>query len=132
MAAGGDFDQALREFIAEHISSIVELELILLLRAQAPRDWSAAEVARELRIEIGWTQQELAALTARGILAMQEGAEPRYRYEPATSEMADLIARLARLYTERRVTTITIIYSTPRDPLTLFAEAFRLRKDKDQ
>jgi hypothetical protein len=128
-----DLSEEARRFIVEHIGSVAELELLLLVGQGASRDWSAQEVARELRIEPDWTAQRLEDLRARGFVAAIDGDEAaagRYRYAPATTEHDVLVADLARGYATRRVSIITLIYSKPRDHIRSFANAFRLREKK--
>jgi hypothetical protein len=47
---------SVRGFIASHIVSVAQLEVLLLLRAAADKQWTATEVARALV-----TQQDAAA-----------------------------------------------------------------------
>lgn len=58
-------DRAVLEFIREHVSSVIELEVLLLLDKQPARGWTAKEVARELRITAEWAQSDLAKLSAK-------------------------------------------------------------------
>lgn len=139
MPAGDDIPNPVRALVAEHIRSVVELECLLLLRADPGRAWSAGELGNELRVDADWAARELADLAARG-LAAAAGSGPaagpdadapaRYRYgaPPAADEA---IAGLAKAYAERRVAVIELIFS-PRPaagPLRSFADAFRLRRD---
>jgi hypothetical protein len=119
-----------RQFIIDRISSVAELEVLLLLWQRAGQDWSAQEVAKELRIEPDWTAQRLEALRAQGYVTQQSGPAPRYRYAPAAPEQDQLVTDLARSYSERRVSVINLIYSKPRDHIRSFADAFRLREKK--
>jgi hypothetical protein len=119
-----------RQFIIDHLNSVAQLEVLLLLRSDAQRDWSGEDVARALYTAADVTAGQLADLHARGLLAAAEPPEARYRYGPRTSELGDLVARLADVYRERRVSVITLIYSKPVDKVRTFADAFKLRKDK--
>lgn len=119
-----------RQFIIDHIGSVAELELLLLLRQHAQRDWSAREVARELRVEMRWTARTLDELRAEGLLARPEGPAVRYRYCPSSLKQGRTIDEMARCYEERRVSLVTLIYSKPRDHIRSFANAFRLWEDK--
>lgn len=119
-----------KAFIAAHIESVLQLELLLLLHGQAPRPWTAAQLAQELRIDASWASGQLAGLTAAGVLGATPATPPAYRYEPRSPELDRAVAGLAREYDARRVTVIGLIFSKPVDKIRSFADAFRLRKDK--
>ena len=127
MASGIPNDVA--QFVAEHIHSLEQLEVLLLLRASAPREWDGATIARELRFDPGSAAKRLADLAARGLATAIDEAKGTYRYEPVPPEQDDLVRRLAEAYDQRRVSVITLIFSKPSDTIRSFADAFRLRKD---
>lgn len=118
-----------RVLIGRHFDSVVQLELLLLLQAGRERAWTADEVARELRIEPAWTAAQLDHLASHRLLRSTKAGNAAYTYEPATPELSATLDRLARAYTERRVSLIALIYSKPADSLRTFADAFRFRKD---
>lgn len=122
--------QEVQAFIADHIESVVQLEVLLLLHAAPQRVFSAAEIGRELRIDAAWAAQQLVNLCSRGVLTCTGTTDPVYRYGPRTPEMDRAVADLAQAYADRRVTVIGLIFSKPVDKIRTFADAFRLRKDK--
>ena len=130
-----DEPQHIRAFIAGHIESVVQLEVLLLLFGSAVRTWAADALARELRIDRAWVEAQLAQLCARGLLTYCEGKPPSYQYQPRTTELHQAVSDLAKAYADRRVSIISLIYSNPPksppapDPLKSFSDAFRLRKD---
>lgn len=119
-----------RTFLADHIDSVLELELLLLLRANPQRSWTRAELAHELKIDAAWAAEQLDRLAARKMLDRSNEAEPRYRYAPATPAMDTTIAAVADTYASHRVTVIGLIFSKPTSTLRSFADAFRIRKEK--
>lgn len=119
-----------KQFIAEHIDSVMQLEVLLLLAAQPGKVWTSEELARDLRIDAAWVEGQLRAMGGRGVIRAAEGSTPQFRYEPRTPEVAATVEELAQAYADRRVTVIGLIFSKPVDKLRSFADAFRLRKDK--
>jgi hypothetical protein len=119
-------------FLAAHIDSVLQLEILLLLQAQPQRDWTSTDVAQELRIDAAWSSGQLEGLAAAGLLAATGGTPPAYRYAPKTAELDDAVKGLARAYEDRRVTVIGMIFSKPLDKIRSFADAFRIRKEKDR
>jgi len=113
-------------FILEHISSVVQLESLLLLYGAADRDWDAESLSRELRIDMDASAAQLADLHEQGFL--QTDAGRRFRYAPTSVELRRGVEMLAKAYQDRRVAVISLIYSKPSDTIRVFADAFRIRK----
>ncbi|WP_338871231.1 hypothetical protein [Myxococcus stipitatus] len=120
-----------QRFITTHIDSVEKLEVLLLLRAQPGREWTASSVSLELRIAEPSAAMRLADLAARNLVVSDGRTPPAYRYSPESSEDAQAVAELASVYAARRVSVITFIFSRPLDKVRGFAEAFVLKKDKD-
>jgi hypothetical protein len=118
-------------FLADHISSVVELEALLLLHGTAGRTWTAGEIARELRIDAAWPATQLQGLCAKGIIACATGSQAVYTFDPKRAEVRSTVDALARAYADRRVTVIGLIFSKPVDKLKRFSDAFRIRKDPE-
>ena len=127
--------QAVQAFVADHIESVLQLEVLLLLRGRPGSEFAAADIADELKIDRTWVEAQLGNLCARGLLACPDTTAPRrFRYAPATPELSAVMDDLARAYTDRRVTVISMIFSKPPSPpptsgIRTFADAFRFRKD---
>jgi len=117
-----------RRFVAVHIHSAEQLEVLLLLRARVDETWTAATVARELRIQPDSAANRLEDLHARDLLAREEGGT--YRYAPQGGARA-AVDELADCYSRRKVSVISLIYSKPSDQVMTFADAFKFRRKKD-
>lgn len=122
--------QEVKDFITAHINSVEQLEVLLLLRAHADQEWDPAALSRELRIDVNSAATRLADLHAHKLLTLREESDLLYQFNPDTSELRRLVDQLAEIYIERRVTVINLIYSKPLDNILIFAEAFRLKKEK--
>jgi hypothetical protein len=120
----------LRTFIHKHIDSVVELEVLLLLYQTAPAEWSAESVSASLRITESSAATVLETLTTRELLARVTMAQRSYRYEPCSPQLRSAVESLATAYNDRRVTIISLIFSKPLDKIRIFADAFRIPRDK--
>jgi hypothetical protein len=116
-------------FIAKYVGSVVQLESLLLLAADAARVWTADEVARELRIEPAWAEAQLEVLCGQALLACTGGQMRQFRYSPSDTPTRETVSALSKAYAERRVTVISLIFAKPPDGARAFADAFRIRKD---
>ncbi len=122
-----DFPADLRQFIIDHLNSVAELEVLLLLRTTPEKEWTAAEVGKSLYAATEVSAAQLANLHKCGFLKLQESS---YVYAPTTYEIKDYVDRLAEVYKARHVSVITLIYSKPVDKVQTFADAFKFRREK--
>jgi DNA-binding MarR family transcriptional regulator len=121
-----------RQFITDHVESVMQLEVLLLLAAQPGKVWTATELAQQLRIDEAWVDAQIRGMGARGLVGVAEGPPPQFRYDPRAAELGQAVAELAQAYADRRVTVIGLIFSKPVDKLRSFADAFRIRKDRSE
>jgi hypothetical protein len=117
--------------LLDRLDSIAQLELLLLLQRTAPDEWTAEQLAAELRIEPSWALAQLALLGANGLLTECEPGSGRYRFDPATPALAKAVEALAACYGEQRVTVVSVLYSRPVDRIRVFADAFRIRREEE-
>lgn len=116
-----------RRFILSSIPSVPHLEALLLIRAESSATgWSAGDVARRLYVDPPVAAGLLAHLADAG-LARKDG--PRYRYEPATPELATVVADVEAAYARNLVAVANLIHSLGDRKAQRFADAFRWRKD---
>jgi len=117
-----------RRFIGAEIQSVEQLEVLLLLRGAPDKGWTAKEVARALVSQPESAANWLEQMEKRELLSEADGV---YTYAPATREVAATIDELAESYARYRVAVIGLIFSKPSERVTLFSDAFRLRRPKD-
>ena len=126
----GDFPAELKQFIAQHVESLAQLEALLILRQDAQKEWRSPELAQRLYITPDMCEAILADLNRHGFAErLPEGG---YRYRPNSPDVDRMIGNLAEVYQQRRVAVITEIYSKPVNKVQTFADAFRLRREDPQ
>ena len=128
--AGDDISPEVKAFIADYIGSVVQLETLLLLHGAPDREWSADDVAADLRVDRAWAEAQLDAICEQGLLECRAGSPRRYVFAPRSAHHRAAVDALATTYAQRRVTVISLIFAKPVDSLRAFSDAFRLRKDK--
>jgi hypothetical protein len=116
-------------FLVENVRSLEQLEILLLLHRAPERSWTAAEVAKELRIEPASAARRLEDLLVRGHAARAEGEAFR---GDGPEALRSTIRDLAEAYETLRVTVIQVVYSRPAENIQLFADAFLIRKDGEK
>lgn len=132
MTASG-FPPDVEQFVAAHLSSVEQLEVLLLLYRTAPRRWSAVAASRELRIDPVSAARRLADFQASDVIAVEVGAEAlEYWYAPRGAAPERVLAELERGYRDRRTSLINLIFAAPVNDVRVFSEAFRLRKPREE
>lgn len=117
------------QFIRDHINSVEQLEVLLLLAETPTQKWNASEVAQKLYRQPESVAMHLSSLQKAGLLNSCEGETGRYCYNTKLGAADLTIKSLERAYRERKDTVIRLIFSRPPDPVRSFADAFRLRKN---
>jgi predicted transcriptional regulator len=120
--------ETVQQFVVRYINSVDQLEMLLLLRENDAKSWTAEEIARALFTQAETVQQRLAQLAGQGLLTEKERT---YRYSPRTTDLERAVSELAREYPRYRVSIINLIFSKPIDRIRTFADAFRFTKEED-
>jgi len=89
-----------------------------------------AELATKLEPLASLSEPEISKhlelFQQRGLAARVEGNQ--WRYQPASPDLDSHVRTLARLYNERPVTLIRMIYALRDTKIKTFADAFKIRR----
>lgn len=118
--------------IQERLAGLDELEVLLLVRREAPQGLSATEVADRLGLPVSSSDAALASLCSVSLLVSEGGgggAERRYAYRPDTPELDAVVSSLATVYQERRLEVMRVLSNLALDRIRTaaartFADAF--------
>ena len=128
--------ESIQRFIAMHIDSVAKIEALLLMFRNPEQTWDSALLAKRLYITPAETAKILAELHARQFLDARELPKGSFCYRPATSELSAQVEQLAEVYSKRLVAVTHLIHQRaappPSNSLQMFADAFKLKKDKDK
>jgi hypothetical protein len=103
----------IRRFLETSITSVTQLEVLLLLHRNAAQEWRASDVSHVLYIQPASAALLLDDLVTHGVVALINRSDRQYRYEPATTTLGQTVTQLAQFYKERPVTVVTLIFSKP-------------------
>ncbi|HEX2449554.1 MAG TPA: hypothetical protein VHJ69_00355 [Gemmatimonadales bacterium] len=117
-------------FLNDHIDSVEQLEVLLLLHRAADADWTAEMVAAALYTQPASAARRLEALHTDGLIERAPGREA-YRFVVDPAHRDELISAVADTYRERRVAVVTAIASKPMENVRAFSDAFRLRRKEE-
>jgi len=119
-------DDVLR-FVAASFPSVWALELLLTLKGER-RVWTRQELVAALRASELVVSRALDALVAAGLAAFEGDG---IVYLPVNDDVRDCIERVEHLYRTRPNAVRRTIVAASTSSATAFADAFRLRKGRD-
>jgi Mn-dependent DtxR family transcriptional regulator len=122
-----EFSNAFRTFVNNHISSVEQIEVLLLLLADPHQSLDIDGLSATLRSSPNSVGSRIRALEAAGLVS-ENGRGYRYTASGATHEMVRL---LQKEYAERRFSVIELVYSRS-DAARTFADAFRFKDEDDE
>lgn len=122
-----DFSDEFLRFLQANIPAVEAAELLFVYMRDPARPWLLREAMRTLGPGITEADAEryAAGLRDRLLVATEAGG---LRYQPASGALDAHARTLDRLYRERPVTLIRVIYGLRDSSIRSFADAFRLRR----
>lgn len=127
MAPGDRIPRDVSVFVREHLQSITQLDLLLLLHAAPGRRWTAAEVGRQLRVPERFVTGQLVDFSRTGVVEADDADPPGFRFD-AGGPHAGVVEALADAVRRRKRAVHDLILSEPSSDVQLFSDAFRLRR----
>ncbi|HET7815666.1 MAG TPA: hypothetical protein VFL13_14995 [Candidatus Baltobacteraceae bacterium] len=124
--ARGRFTDAFRAFVYKYITSIEQIEVLLILHDAPARSWTVDEISAIVRTNAASLAARLAGLAHHGFAAQDENG---YRYA-AKGALARMVDMLAEEYATRRFSVIELVFSRAEGAHS-FADAFLLRDEHD-
>lgn len=115
-------------FIRDHIHSVEQLEILLLLQSDENREWAAEEVNKLLKSDKTSVEARLNDLYSRNLLLKREGGtETLFKFsdDPLTKLSVEEIRNSYKVFPVRMIETI---YLRKNESLDAFAASFRIRK----
>ena len=120
------------QFVAEHIKSLDQLVLLLLLQQSPDRWWDAASVSRELAMDTDSARQALERFASQNLLAISVSGDVRYRFQPGEPRLQEVAEAFNAAYRTNRLAILHLVTGRPQRSVRDFAKAFRIRRDDDR
>lgn len=121
---------AARRFLLDDVVTVERLNVLLFLYRHANRWWDAPALASELEMPVEAVHSHLEHLSARNLLDVRIAESVIYCYRPAREELAKHMEEVVRVHYYHRDVVAAVLSNRPGDAARLFANAFRLRRDK--
>jgi hypothetical protein len=113
----------LQQFIAQHVHSVEQVEILCLLSEHPQQFFLVSEVFQKIQSSEKSVLDRLNRFAVEKLLTVDPGGGFRW-----SSNYQRLGTDLATVYRQRRLSIIELIYQRPTGPIHDFAEAFRLKK----
>lgn len=119
-------------FVAEHVRSLDELQLLMAIIQSEGRWWDAATAAREFGISVPDARAALDHFAAHNLLDIRITEDVRYQFRPGTPQLGEAAHATAEAYRRRPVDLAALVKRPSGRSVTDFADAFRIRRDADR
>ena len=120
--------EGLKDFLRQRLTTVDQIDIVLLLMRDPARAWTAPEVAAAVGTPPESAAMRLFLLASSGLIVFEASGIPRYRYAGSDAATHALLTELADVYTTDRGAIATLIDAPPPDPVRSFADAFKLKK----
>lgn len=124
--ADHEISPLLQQFIFEFVDSVELIEVLLLIRNNPEKWFSADQISAELRSNPKSISNRLKRLASIGLLEQDNGKD-LFRFQPSSKELKEITNELANEYLLRRHRIFEIIFSSSKTARQ-FANAFIVTK----
>ena len=118
-----------QRFLHANVESVDQLEILRILASDAQTEFTSRALAKERNLSAEDIERHVRALEARGLLTILAPNPMVCKYGARSPEMDSEIQALVKIYIERPVSVIRMVYEHEKQ-LRLFAEAFRLKGEE--
>lgn len=123
-----DFSDEFCNFLQAAVPAVEAAEMLLLLKREPGRAWTRPELVAGLgtgsSVRDDEAERYLEAFKTRGLVSADR---ERLQYRAPSAALARHVDTLEKVYRERPVTLIRVIYGLRDSKIRSFADAFRLR-----
>lgn len=131
MVTSAEIPASVVRFVAEHITSLDQLELLLLLLHAPQKWWDAPSAAREIGADTNSTRRGLERFASQNLLAIAVTGDVRYRFQPGEARLQEAAEAFNAAYRSNRLAILHLVTGRPERSIRDFANAFRIRRDDD-
>ena len=121
-------DPAVATFIADHIRTLDELQLLMSIIQSGDRWWDVPTAAREFGISATEARKALDRFAAHNLLDIRITDDVRYQFCPGTEALLDAARATSDAYRRQPIVVARLVPQQPRS-IKDFADAFRIRRD---
>lgn len=114
------------DFLTSRVDSIEELYILAVLSSGSARGWNVAEIDTVIRSNPDSLKHRLESLIKHGFVT-HDAESDLYRYQPLSTDRANLAERLLETYAAHSVEVIERIYSKGHKNIVDFVRASKTK-----
>lgn len=119
-------EEQVLEFAGASLQSVWALEILLTLKRDPAKEWTANDLIRELRSSQVGVAEALQNLRSAGLVVETNGQ--LYRYHPGSAAADAFVTELAKVYAAKPVAVVRSIVTSPNRKLQILSDAFRIKE----
>lgn len=124
-------EEEVYRFILNQIDSVPQMEALLLLWENRPKQWSENEIAARLYVGVDVVRNIMQELLRRRLIAASTDSPKLFWYETRPGDSDRLIEAVAATYRHNLVRVSTLIHTKASSAVRDFAQAFKFKKERD-
>jgi len=124
-------EEEVYRFILNQIDSVPQMEALLLLWENRPKQWSENEIAARLYVGVDVVRNIMQELLRRRLVATSMDSPKLFWYETKPGDGDRLIEAVAGTYGHNLVRVSTLIHTKASSAVRDFAQAFKFKKERD-
>jgi hypothetical protein len=132
MVGSAEVPELVAQFLAAHIATVEQLDVLLLLVQTPDRWWDARTIGGALGLPEQVSRRTLDALASQNLLAIRITGAVRYQYQPGRPGLDDAARLTADTCRTNHAGVLRLVTHSARRNLRAFADAFRIRRDDDR
>ena len=129
--ASPEFSPVVVAFMADHVRSLDELQLLMSIIQSGDRWWDARIAAREIGMSQAAAGEVLDRFAARNLLDIRVSDDVRYQFRPGTDALRDAARATLDAYRRNPIALARLVPRQASRSMKDFADAFRIRRDDD-
>jgi predicted ArsR family transcriptional regulator len=130
MANGSPSRDQIERFLVDKIDTVPQLEALLLMWRNRPRQWTSDQIAQALYISPELARVELHYLEVRELISVAPGPTEIYALNLEPEGRPQMLAALEETYRRELVRISTLIHAKAPRSMRDFASAFRFKKEE--
>ena len=124
-------EEEVYRFILNQIDSVPQMEALLLLWENRPKQWSENEIAARLYVGVDVVRNIMQELLRRRLIAASTDSPKLFWYETKPGDGDGVIEAVAATYRHNLVRVSTLIHTKASSAVRDFAQAFKFKKERD-
>ena len=124
-------EEEVYRFILNQIDSVPQMEALLLLWENRPKQWSENEIAARLYVGVDVVRNIMQELLRRRLIAASTDSPKLFWYETKPGDGDRVIEAVAATYRHNLVRVSTLIHTKASSAVRDFAQAFKFKKERD-